>query len=313
VHGSSGFLIRNHMPSSKDIRLDSTVAIVTGAARGLGKAMAVGLANAGASVMLVDRDQAALTQTVRDAVNQGGKVAAFQCDITDRAQCERAISDTLSRFGVLHVLVNNAGIGPRQLEEAPNTKSLKFWEADPDVWRETIVTNVNGTFLMARNAAPHLIGTGWGRIVNVTTSLPTMQRRANSPYGVSKAAIEAETLIWAKDLEGTGVTVNSLIPGGAADTYFVHMSSRRELAAMGRTLLPPSVMVAPIIWLASRLSDGVTGARFVGKLWDENVHVEEAARVSREAPVLVTPPPTPVEMTGPRLPHCSGNPVQVYS
>ena len=145
------------------------------------------------------------------------------------------------------------------LEESPHTKSLKFWESDPDVWREIIVTNVNGTFLMARAATPHMVAAGWGRIVNITTSLPTMQRRQNSPYGVSKAAIEAETLIWAKDLEGTGVTVNSLIPGGAADTDFVHMSSRKELAAVGRTLLPPSVMVAPIVWLASPLSDGVTG------------------------------------------------------
>ena len=77
-----------------------------------------------------------------------------------------------------------------------------------------------------------MLRAGWGRIVNVTTSLPTMQRKQNSPYGVSKVAIEAETLIWAQDLAGTGVTVNSLIPGGAADTDFVHMASRKELAAM---------------------------------------------------------------------------------
>ena len=79
-----------------------------------------------------------------------------------------------------------------------------------------------------------------------------MQRRNNSPYGVTKAAIEAETLIWAQELKDTGVTVNSLIPGGAADTDFVHEASRKELAAMGRELLPPSVMVPPILWLASR-------------------------------------------------------------
>jgi 3-oxoacyl-[acyl-carrier protein] reductase len=144
---------------------------------------------------------------------------------------------------------------------------------------------------MARTAAPHLIAGGWGRVVNVTTSLPTMQRRHNSPYGVSKAAIEAETLIWAKDLEGTGVTVNSLIPGGAADTDFVHMASRKELAAIGRTLLPPAVMVKPIVWLASRLSDGVTGARFVGKLWDEALPPGEAAAKAREASVLLPVPP----------------------
>ena len=128
---------------------------------------------------------------------------------------------------------------------------------------------------------------GFGRIVNITTSLPTMQRRNNSPYGVTKAAIEAETLIWAQELKDTGVTVNSLIPGGAADTDFVHEASRKELAAMGRPLLPPSVMVAPILWLASRQSDGVTGARFVGRLWDDTLALGDAAAKAREPSVLL--------------------------
>jgi NAD(P)-dependent dehydrogenase (short-subunit alcohol dehydrogenase family) len=279
--------------SSRDIRLDGRVAIVTGAARGLGKAMAQGLLRAGASVLLADVDGAALADTTRliQAEPGGGKAHGVACDIASKADCERLVAEAIARFGALHVLVNNAGKGPVHLERSPQTKSLKFWEADPDVWRDIIVTNVNGTFLMARSAAPHMVAGRWGRIVNITTSLPTMQRRSNSPYGVSKAAIEAETLIWAKDLDGTGVTVNSLIPGGAADTDFVHMASRKELAAAGRTLLPPNVMVAPIVWLASTLSDGVTGARFVGKLWDEHLPPSEAAANAREAPVLVSPPP----------------------
>jgi NAD(P)-dependent dehydrogenase (short-subunit alcohol dehydrogenase family) len=278
--------------SDTNIRLDGRVAIITGAARGLGKAMAEGLARAGASVAFADKDDAALADAI--AVVEGqpgcGPVMGIACDITAPADCERAIAATVEKFGALHVLVNNAGMGPIHLERSPKTKSLKFWEADPDVWREIIVTNVNGTFLMARSAAPVLIRSGSGRIVNVTTSLPTMQRRANSPYGVSKAAIEAETLIWAKDLEGTGVTVNSLIPGGAADTDFVHAAARVSLRAEGRTLLPPSVMVAPIVWLASTLSSGVTGARFVGKLWDDALPPEQAAGKAREPAVLREPP-----------------------
>ena len=211
------------------------------------------------------------------------------CDITSRTDCERVVAETLEKFGALHVLVNNAAMGQVHLERSPQTKSLKFWESDPDIWQRVIVTNVNGTFLMARTAVPHMLKASFGRIVNITTSLPTMQRRNNSPYGVTKAAIEAETLIWAQELAGTGVTVNSLIPGGAADTSFVHASSRKELAAMGRTLLPPSVMVPPILWLASRLSDGITGARFVGKQWDDALPPNDAARTAREAPVLLPP------------------------
>jgi 3-oxoacyl-[acyl-carrier protein] reductase len=265
------------------IRLDGKVAIVTGAARGLGRAMAEGLLRAGANVMFTDVDADALART--------GATATIAGDITLQADSERIVAETVKRFGALHMLVNNAGIGPALLEASPRTTSLKFWEADPDIWRAIIDTNVNGTFLMARTAAPVLVSAGWGRIVNVTTSLPTMQRRQNSPYGVSKAAIEAETLIWAKDLDGTGVTVNSLIPGGAADTEFVHMASRKELAAIGRALLPPSVMVAPIVWLASPLSDGITGARFVGRLWDERLPPGEAAAKAREPSVLLPVPP----------------------
>jgi 3-oxoacyl-[acyl-carrier protein] reductase len=276
------------MPAT-DIRLDGTVAIVTGAAHGLGRAMATGLVRAGANVVFADIDETALEAATAGAADQpnAGKALGARCDITNRADCERVVAHTLDRFGALHVLVNNAAKGQVHLERSPNTKSLKFWESDPDIWQSVIVTNVNGTFLMARTAVPHMLHGGFGRIVNITTSLPTMQRRNNSPYGVTKAAIEAETLIWAQELAGTGVTVNSLIPGGAADTAFVHDASRKELADMGRTLLPPSVMVPPILWLASRLSDGITGGRFVGKLWDDKLPPSEAAAKAREASVLL--------------------------
>ena len=272
-----------------DIRLDGTVAIVTGAARGLGQAMATGLTRAGANVVFADVDGAALTVATGALAGQPrcGTALGIRCDITSRADCERVMAQTVEKFGALHVLVNNAAKGQVHLERSRQTKSLRFWESDPEIWQDVIVTNVNGTFLMARSAVPHMLKGGFGRIVNITTSLATMQRRNNSPYGVTKAAIEAETLIWAQELKDTGVTVNSLIPGGAADTDFVHEASRKELAAMGRPLLPPSVMVAPILWLASRQSDGVTGARFVGRLWDDTLALGDAASKAREPSVLL--------------------------
>jgi NAD(P)-dependent dehydrogenase (short-subunit alcohol dehydrogenase family) len=276
------------MPVS-DIRLDGTVAIVTGAARGLGQAMAVGLVRAGAHVMFADIDEATVVAAAAAAANQpnGGKALGLRCDITRRADCERLVAETLGEFGALHMLVNNAAMGQLHVERAPETRSLNFWEADPEIWQQVIVTNVNGTFLMARSAVPHMLREDFGRIVNITTSLPTMQRRRNSPYGVTKAAIEAETLIWSQELKDTSVTVNSLLPGGAADTDFVHESSRKELAAMGRALLPPSVMVPPILWLASRQSDGVTGGRFVGKMWNDALPPSQAAAQAREPSVLL--------------------------
>lgn len=268
-------------------RLDGRVALVTGAARGLGRTMAQALARAGAAVAFVDLDGAERAAAeVADAPG-GGKVIGLVGDITRQEDCARTVAATRETFGALHILVNNAGKGPVHVEASPRTKSLKFWEADPDVWQQVIVTNVNGTFLMSRASVGSMLEAGWGRIINVTTSLATMQRRQNSPYGVSKVAIEAETLIWAKDLEGTGVTVNSLIPGGAVDTDFVGAAMRGS----GRPLLQTPVMIAPLLWLVSTTADGITGGRFVGKNWDPALPAAAAAQAAREAPVLLAPPP----------------------
>jgi NAD(P)-dependent dehydrogenase (short-subunit alcohol dehydrogenase family) len=101
-------------------------------------------------------------------------------------------------------------------------------------------TNVNGPFLMAREVAPHMLKQGWGRIINISMNHETMRRAGFSPYGPSKAALESETIIWAQDLAGTGVTVNSLLPGGAADTGMVPNEISRA------RLLDPNVIVATV-------------------------------------------------------------------
>jgi len=139
-------------------------------------------------------------------------------------------------------------------------------------------------YLLSHLVAPHLIRQGWGRIVNLTTSIDTMQRRRNSPYGVTKAALEAATMIWAQDLAGTGVTVNSLIPGGACDSDPSRPPGRGQ-----SKLLPVDVMNPLAVWLASNLSDGKTGGRYVGKLWNAALPPDDAAAGCLEAPVLRSP------------------------
>jgi len=134
----------------------------------------------------------------------------------------------------------------RYVRETFMTEPTRFWEVEPDTWWMVIDINVNGPFLMARAVAPHLIRTGWGRIINVSGNHSTMRRPGFSPYGPSKAALESETLIWAQDLRGTGVTVNALLPGGATLTGMI--PDVFPANARG-TLLDPGIMMPPLLWL----------------------------------------------------------------
>ncbi len=270
-----------------DIKLNDRVAIVTGASRGMGLVMAEAIVDAGGRAVLMSPETDELIAATEAIAERAGKdrVRYAIADITDAGDCERTAGEALDSFGALDILVNNAALGQPHLQPGTDTTSFKFWESNREAWQQVIHVNVNGTFLMAHTVAPHMVAQGWGRIVNVTTSLGTIQRGGNSPYGPSKAAIEAETLIWAGDLDGTGVTVNSLIPGGAANTAFVPENYRRT-----RQLVEPEIMGPPIVWLASDLADGKTAGRYVAKNWDVNIDPDAAAAGALEAPVFLKPP-----------------------
>jgi 3-oxoacyl-[acyl-carrier protein] reductase len=128
----------------------------------------------------------------------------------------------------------------------------------------------------------------WGRIINVSKSADTMHDRAASPYGTSKAALEAMTASWAEDLAGTGVTVNSLAPGGQTDTAFGTPAGRESARAAGR-LLAPDVMDGVAVWLASDASSAESGSRFIGRLWDADLPVAQAVERAREPSIVRVP------------------------
>jgi NAD(P)-dependent dehydrogenase (short-subunit alcohol dehydrogenase family) len=252
--------------------LDSKVIVVTGAARGLGKAMAGGLINAGATVVGVDLPgEAELDRTFKEL---GKKFLPFAADVSDEASCDRVVKHALDAAGGLHVLINNAGIGMQEINIFFHSQPKPFWKLEPHQWRGMLENNVTTQFLMARACVPHLIAQGWGRIINVTTSLVTMVHPGFSPYGPSKAAAEAHSVIMAKVLEGTGVTVNVLVPGGAANTRMI--SDTRQFPDRA-ALVQPHKMVAPAVWIASNQSDGVTSQRIIAKKWDESLAPADAA------------------------------------
>ncbi len=242
------------------------ICLLTGAATGLARAMAVGLAQAGAHVVACDIDEDGLLETIdlARAAGASGKMVAQTTDVRDRAACDAAVQETLNEFGRLDVLVNCAGLGPVYMRREFISNPMPFWQADPDRWWNMVRVNLRGPFLLAHAAAPHMLTQGWGRIVNVTTSFSTMMRGANMPYGQTKAGLEAGTASWAADLADTGVTANVLIPGGAADTGMIPMESVADRSK----LVPPAAMVAPMLYLASPASDGVTGKRFVAQSFD---------------------------------------------
>jgi len=244
---------------------EARVAIVTGAGRGLGRAMALGLARAGIRVVATAaRERAEIAAVAGEAGEDG--VLPLLADVGCEADAERVVAAALERFGRLDVLVNNAGRGMKYVSETFMTEPTRFWEVAPETWRMVIDTNVNGPFLMARAAAPHMAQAGWGRIINVSVAHRTMRLPGFSPYGPSKAALESETIIWAQDLASTGVTVNTLLPGGPTLTGMVPDAFPPERRG---ELLDAAIMVPPLLWLVSEAADSVTGRRVTAIRWDD--------------------------------------------
>jgi len=249
----------------KDISLTNRVIIVTGASRGLGLTMARAFIERGAFVVATSsRNSPALLAIEAEF---GDQAICISSDVTNPENAEALVAQTIEKWGKIDVLVNNAGLGMRAISENFNSQPTKFWEANINAWQKIVDTNVNGPFYLSRFAVPHMLEARYGKIINISTSYQTMVRRGYSPYGSSKAFLEAATRSWAQELKETGVTVNVLLPGGATDTDLLPPSQNKKGA--DGNLLSPSIMIEPAVWLVSKFSDGVTGGRFIARFWDE--------------------------------------------
>lgn len=250
--------------------------LLTGAAGGLGAAMAEALAGDGHRLALVDRDEERL-QALTDRLWQQygeGVLLPLALDLADEEACAEAVGRAAEHFGRLDMLVNNAGIGMSTLRPDYHLRPLAaLSEVLVEDWRRFVAVHATAPFAFMRAAAPFMQERGWGRIVNVTTSLSTMLRPQFFPYGASKAALEAMSSQFAGELEGTGITVNVLTPGGPTDTPMVTEESAPDRGA----LLSPAVMAPPIRFLASEISDGFTGRRIVAALWDKRIAPADSA------------------------------------
>lgn len=186
-----------------DKKLSGRVAVITGASRGLGKAMAVALAQAGARVALVARDLEQLAATAAVVRDAGAEAEIFQTNVVDEQQVRQLEKDVLKHFGAIHILVNNAGMNVR--------KSVP--EFTLDEWRSVLDTNLTSVFLMCRSFVPLMTGNGYGRIINMTSIMSHISLPGRAAYSASKAGLLGFTRALALELAGTGVTAVAISPG----------------------------------------------------------------------------------------------------
>ncbi len=256
--------------------MTTRVAIITGGLRGLGRGMALGLASAGIKVLAVGHIDTDLPEmSGRDNIHP------IVADIRKPAECDRVVAAALAVFGRIDILVNNAGltftyIAPDRFRRAA---PQKFWEVSDTIIQNVMDTNYVAADQMARRVAPLMVGQGWGRIVNVTTKLDTMNKPGAIPYGSSKAALEMATEVWAKELAGTGVTANIVNPGAGANTPGM-AQEMRDWSRDGKAarLVEPDEMVPPLLFVVSPAADAVNGYRFDANNWDSALPPLEAAK-----------------------------------
>jgi NAD(P)-dependent dehydrogenase (short-subunit alcohol dehydrogenase family) len=242
-------------------------AIVTGAASGMGRAMALGLSEAGFEVLAVDRNAAGLGTLA-------APIRTLTADLAQPTAFDSIANTALDAFGRIDVLVNNAGIGQAAIRADQRRDPIRFWHATAEQWATFLTVNATGPIMLTRAVVPHMLKAGQGRVITVTTSLGTMVREGYLLYGSSKAAAESAMAVLSHDLAGTGVTSNILVPGGVTDTPLVGEAGDRS------KMLRPEIMLPPLLWLVSDGAAGVNGRRFIAADWDPRLPPAQAAEAA---------------------------------
>jgi NAD(P)-dependent dehydrogenase (short-subunit alcohol dehydrogenase family) len=241
-------------------RLAGKVALITGGGTGIGKACSRMFVREGARVAVAGRRREPLEALVNEITAAKGEALAVQCDVTNRAQVERAVRETVTRFGGLHCLVNNAGallVGTVE-------------DTSDEDWARVIGTNLTGTFLVSRAALPELRRAGGGTIVNIASVLGLVGLKGRAAYTASKTGVVGLTRALAMDHAAEGIRVNCICPA-LVETEMVRglyekqadpqaaMRARLAMLPLGR-LGKPEDVANMVVFLASEESSWLTGA-----------------------------------------------------
>lgn len=241
--------------------LDPLTAVVTGASGGIGRELVRGLLQAGATVLAVDMHDLSLESLKKQC--DSGRLHCMAIDLAGGDSAGQVVAQALELMGRIDLLVLNAGIGRATYATDILDQPPRAWEVVPEHWRRFFDVNALAGILLANAAVPSMVERGSGRIVAVTTSLDSMLVGGTGPYGPSKAALEAYCAVLGAEVAPLGIDVNVLIPGGPVDTAMIPAAPGLERSA----LLPPSVMVAPLLWLAGPAARGTHLRRFRADRW----------------------------------------------
>lgn len=240
------------MPEESVIHLNGQIAVVTGAGRGIGAAIAEIFARAGADLVIVDIDQARARESAEKCVAVGRKVLALQADVASASDVDRVFSTVQANFGRLDILINNAGIWFRK----------PFMEITDAEWDRVLSVNLKGTFMCAQRAARMMIPNRTGSIINIASHAGIFYSRGQGAhYAASKAAIIQLTRVLAFELSPLGIRINSVAPGGI-DTGISPPVHSTPANPLGRRGMPEDVAHAAL-FLVSPMAAFITGQTLV--------------------------------------------------
>ena len=242
------------MTDQPSFDLTDKTAIVTGASQGLGQAMAIALAAAGAKVACVARSEEKLADTVKLITDAGGHAKAFPCDVTKRESVDEVVNAVVDEWEKLDILVNNAGI----------TRDTLLPRMSDDQWDEVIDTNLRGAFLFSRAASMFMMRARYGRIINISSVTGIIGNPGQCNYGASKAGLIGMTRSLSRELAGRKVTINAVAPG------FIESEMTKVLGPAvidiakeripAKRLGTPEEVASAVLFLASPAASYITGA-----------------------------------------------------
>jgi len=234
-------------------RFDGRIALVTGASRGIGEAIAKRLASEGATVLAAARTADALARVVSEIEGAGGRASALALDLADPGAIEAAVKNALAAHGEIHVLVNNAGV----------TEDNLILRMSREAWDRVLATNLTGVFLLTQAVVKGMVRKRYGRIVNVTSVVGLMGNAGQVNYAASKAGLVGLTKSVARELASRNITCNAVAPGFIATAMTDKMTDEAKSKMTGQIPLErlgaPGDVAAAVAYLALEDAAYVTG------------------------------------------------------